>query len=241
MQLFLKYDESLCLVNTYQAQQTLKVQQDATFDEIKTAYRKLALEYHPDKNTLDLEGREFKKVTEAYHFLKKFHKKERKKETDKWKYTETRTKKEHTFRSRAQWGAGPKDKVPEEDWSKFTKEFEDEDPQWWKEYERRFWEEYNHHIHGYESHGEYDKTKEPKVQPDLFVDVDETLCIGCCSCEIIAPDVFELNRKAKSNPKSSVINPKGAGINLIMNAAETCPTKAIIVENKDTKERLYPI
>ena len=26
-----------------------------------------------------------------------------------------------------------------------------------------------------------------------------------------------------------------------MNAAETCPTKAIIVENKDTKERLYPL
>jgi hypothetical protein len=26
-----------------------------------------------------------------------------------------------------------------------------------------------------------------------------------------------------------------------MNAAETCPTKAIIVENKDTKERFYPL
>ena len=34
---------------------------------------------------------------------------------------------------------------------------------------------------------------------------------------------------------------KGAGFNKIMNAAETCPTKAIIVENKDTEERLYPI
>ena len=43
-----------------------------------------------------------------------------------------------------------------------------------------------------------------------------------------------------SNPKSSVINQKGAGVNKIMNAAETCPTKAIIVENTDTKERLYP-
>jgi len=37
-----------------------------------------------------------------------------------------------------------------------------------------------------------------------------------------------------------VINPRGAGLNKIMNAAETCPTKAIIVENIDTKERLYP-
>ncbi|KKN03574.1 hypothetical protein LCGC14_1106430, partial [marine sediment metagenome] len=32
-----------------------------------------------------------------------------------------------------------------------------------------------------------------------------------------------------------------AGFNKIMNAAETCPTKAIIVENKDTKERFYPL
>jgi len=37
-----------------------------------------------------------------------------------------------------------------------------------------------------------------------------------------------------------VINQKGAGINKIMNAAETCPTKAIIVENTDTDERMYP-
>ena len=57
---------------------------------------------------------------------------------------------------------------------------------------------------------------------------------------MIAPDVFSINRNSRSNPKSSVINPKGAGINRIMNAAETCPTKAISVENTDTKERLFP-
>jgi len=74
------------------------------------------------------------------------------------------------------------------------------------------------------------------------VNVDESLCIACCSCETIAPDVFEINRNTKHNPKSSVINQKRAGVNKIMNAAETCPTKAIIVivENIDTKERLFP-
>jgi ferredoxin len=72
------------------------------------------------------------------------------------------------------------------------------------------------------------------------VNVDKSLCIGCCSCEIIAPDVFEINKKSRSNPKSSVINQKGAGVNKIMNAAETCPTKAIRVENSDTNEKLFP-
>ena len=223
-------------MNTYQAQQVLKVSKDASLDDIKLAYRKLALEYHPDKNTKDTEGTEFKKVSEAYQFLKKNYKQVTHSSA---KYTNKETKRDEKF-NRAKWGAGPQDHAPEEDWSKFTKEFEEGDPQWWKEYERKFWEQYNHHIHGYETSGEYDKAKEPEKQPNLYVDVDQSLCIGCCSCEIIAPDVFELNRMAKSNPKSSVINPRGAGINKIMNAAETCPTKAIIVENTDTKERLYP-
>lgn len=223
-------------MNNYQAQQVLKVGQNASLEDIKLAYRKLALEYHPDKNTKDTEGTEFKKVSEAYQFLRKNYKQVSYAST---KYTNKKTKQEEKF-SRAKWGAGPQDHVPEEDWGKFTKEFEEGDPSWWKEYERRFWEEYNYHVHGYEKNGEYEKAKEPKKQPNLFVDVDQSLCIGCCSCESIAPDVFELNRLAKSNPKSTVINPKGAGVNKIMNAAETCPTKAIIVEDTDSNERLYP-
>jgi len=59
-------------------------------------------------------------------------------------------------------------------------------------------------------------------------------------CETIAPGVFEINKHTRFNPKSSVINQKGAGMNKIMNAAETCPTKAIRVDNLDTKEKLFP-
>ena len=43
------------------------------------------------------------------------------------------------------------------------------------------------------------------------------------------------------NPKSSVINQNGAGINKIMDAAQTCPTKAINIENTKTREKIYPI
>jgi len=70
--------------------------------------------------------------------------------------------------------------------------------------------------------------------------VDPSLCIACCSCETIAPDVFVIDKQSRMNPKSQVINPRGAKLNKIMNAAETCPTKAIKVENKITKERLFP-
>ena len=75
----------------------------------------------------------------------------------------------------------------------------------------------------------------------FFVSVDKSLCIGCCSCEIIAPGVFEINKQSQTNPKSNVINQKGAGVNKIMNAAETCPTKAINVENIKNKRKIISI
>ena len=222
-------------MNTYQALKALNVKSDSSMDDIKLAYRKLALEFHPDKNTSEKEGSEFKKITEAYNYLKKNHTED----TDKQeRFTNSDNK--TNFKRKPQWGAPSGGKIPEEDWSRYTREFEEGDPTFWREYEKKFWDEYNARVRSDGKQGEYEKAKEPEKQPNLFVDVDKSLCIGCCSCEMIAPDVFSINRNSRSNPKSSVINPKGAGINKIMNAAETCPTKAIIVENADTKERLFP-
>lgn len=223
-------------MNRYNAIKILNINSDSSWEEIKIAYRKLALEFHPDKNTSEKDGNKFKRITDAYNFLK----------TDFNQNTEdfgekfTQADKKKDVIKKPQWGAPPDGKIPEEDWSKYTREFEEEDPAFWKEYEKRFWEDYNARIRSDGKNGEYEKAKEPEKQPNLFVYVDKSLCIGCCSCEMIAPNVFSVNKNSKINPKSSVINSKGSGINKIMNAAETCPTKAIIVENLDTKERLFP-
>ena len=236
MKLFLTYDKRLLLVNTYQAVKVLNVKPNASQEEIKAAYRKRALEVHPDKNQDKNEDSEFKKITEAYTYLKKNQ--NQKNESEDHDTKEGKPKRDP--RKKPQWGAPDDGSIPEQDWGKYTREFEEGDPDFWKEYERKFWEEYNARVRPDGRNGEYEKAKEPDRQPNVFTDVDKSLCIGCCSCEIIAPDVFKINKSCRSNPKSSVVNQKGAGINKIMNAAETCPTKAISIENTDTKERLFP-
>jgi molecular chaperone DnaJ len=58
--------------------EVLEISKDATAEEIKKAYRKKALRYHPDKNPDDKEAEEkFKEAAEAYEVLSNPEKKQR--------------------------------------------------------------------------------------------------------------------------------------------------------------------
>ena len=48
----------------------LGVSESASFKEIKTAYRKLAFELHPDLNPISTDNKNFSEISEAYRILK---------------------------------------------------------------------------------------------------------------------------------------------------------------------------
>jgi DnaJ-class molecular chaperone len=215
-----------------QAYVILNLKPSATHIEVKTAYRRLVLESHPDKNDSEQEGKKFKIITEAYHVLKnnKNHN-----NTGQKKHTDLKKQQEPT----SKWNTQHSDKTPEEDWGRYTKQTEQSDPHFWQEYASEFWKSYET-AKSNRTKNQYDFEITQEKEPNLFSSVEHSLCIGCCSCETIAPKVFHVNKSSKMNPKSNVIDQTGASAEKIMDAAQTCPTKAIRVEEKDTGKRLYP-
>ncbi len=70
----------------------------------------------------------------------------------------------------------------------------------------------------------------------LRIRVDHLLCVGNAMCETFALNVFQLN----DDRQSEAVNPKGDPEAQILEAAEHCPMSAIIVEDVDSGEQLFP-
>ena len=240
-------------MNKRQAVQILMLDSSSTFDEVRYAYRKLALELHPDKNKNEKDGDKFKNVTDAYHYLKKQNKQHNSNQK-KSRHNSS----ENNHQSNSQWEKYSNRHNSEEDWSRFTKDFET-NQEFWSQYEKAFWDDYELNANKKSKRNNFENAfwdenkqkinkkserKDKKHQDthyhNLSVNVDKSLCIGCCSCETIAPKVFSVDKLTHFNPKSSVYNLYGANEEKIMDAAQTCPTKAILVDDKDTERRLYP-
>ena len=232
-------------MNRTEATQILMINSDATFDDIKYAYRKLSLKLHPDRNKNEKDGRRFKNVLDAYHFLKGQNR------LKNYNYRNESTQKKSSNNDRQ--------RNPEEDWSRFTKDFE-MDETFWRQYETSFWEDYESRTKKKSEKNDFGKAfwdvSQENINPkpkkkhqnnqdnvyehNLSVNVDESRCIGCCSCETIAPNVFAVDKTTTFNPKSQVHNQYGSSEEKIMDAAETCPTKAIQVNEKKSGRKIYP-
>jgi len=88
----------------------LGLQNDASFKEVKQAYRELSLKYHPDRNKDKNADKRFKEITEAYQMLKTEQKKENARHKDVeaaqaefWKYYEKTPSEEFGYGYKARY------------------------------------------------------------------------------------------------------------------------------------------
>jgi ferredoxin len=65
--------------------------------------------------------------------------------------------------------------------------------------------------------------------------VDRNICIGAAMCVATAPDVFELDTQGLSY----AVDPDPGDDDLLLQAAESCPVQAVILEDDDGNQ-VYP-
>ena len=68
----------------------------------------------------------------------------------------------------------------------------------------------------------------------IAIEVDRQLCIGSGDCVDTAPDVFQLD----DEDKAVVVDPDGAPLDDVIDAARNCPVSAIFIKGEEGD--LYP-
>ena len=68
------------------------------------------------------------------------------------------------------------------------------------------------------------------------VKVVRNLCIGAAACLAVSPDVFDLDNEKKAVIKSGA---NDIPDNILM-AAQSCPTKAVVIVDTETNEQIWP-
>lgn len=64
----------------------------------------------------------------------------------------------------------------------------------------------------------------------MKVKVIENICIGCGSCQALAPEVFEINDNGVAEAKQTIVDDELK--DLVNEAKDNCPTGAIDVEEE---------
>jgi len=204
---------------------TLNLQRNASIKEIKIAYRRLARKYHPDRNS-NVSDDIMKNINIAFEIL-----------------SDPEKRKQH-------------DKTLLDN---FAKDYDEANKNF--KYKRNFDDENKHlspnsTIFDTNANNIDNKTskhnlnfeiKEKETETDTIIPksqyqiiVEPSLCLAFGSCETLAPKVFVVEKNKMINPKAIVKSENGADFETILDAAKTCPTKAIIITDRFSGERIFP-
>ena len=187
-------------MDIHQYYRILRVSEDATFLEIKTAYRLLVKKYHPDRNSEKENDLEIiKKINIAFEVLS--------------------------------------DQNKRKEYDDLCLEIQNLDSNSQKEDEFIL----KNRNENNEKISTTNIMKKIDIKKSRFqIIVEPSLCMAFGSCEILAPNVFHIETNKMINPKAVVISETADEFESILDAAKTCPTKAIIIIDRYTEKQIFP-
>jgi len=207
----------------------LGVSQYAKYREIKAAYRRLALKYHPDRNSSPFSENSIKIINAAFEVLSD---KDKRRLYDEKLVNSIilRRKKEKTKSHTSTFHASGSTAYSDSDYNNSHDNYD------------------NTYLRKDKRNGLDAKSEEEssgrktfgKTKGRYHISIEPSLCMAFGSCETLAPNVFEVDKNKMFNPKATVKSETGDDFESILNAAETCPTKAIILRDRYTGKQIYP-
>ena len=206
--------------------QTLGITRKANEKDIKAAYRQLARKYHPDRNSI-VSDDIMKNINIAFEILSDPEKKN-------------------------EYDNSISDIVQNTNKNFETHNKVNNVNEYQEIYEQSNYVDSNNDDTNYDTYFENWTNFKDKINDTLEINsidypknqfqiiVEPTLCLAFGSCEVLAPKVFVVEKNKRINPKAIVISETGADFDTILDAAKTCPTKAIIIIDRFSGERVYP-
>lgn len=221
----------------------LGVSEHASYQEIKRAYRRLARKYHPDRNGSDVSVDITKRINAAFEVLSDKDKREQYDKADLNYNNITSAESEKSNEdNKDKQNKAPTDSVTH------NRNNNNNDA-----YSENFTN--NDSYSKYESvDDKNDYTRSAKFRTDETVStgpidtpkgrfhiiVEPSLCMAFGSCETLAPGIFVVEKNKRINPKARVESETAGTFDDILDAAQTCPTKAILIIDRYTGEQIYP-
>ena len=209
----------------------LGVSQDAKYREIKAAYRRLALKYHPDRNSSPISENSIKMINAAFEVLSDRDK--RRQYDEKAIYNNKTNKKKDQTRSSSSYphvNSSSNTVYSNSDHSSIDDEFHSTDT---KKGNRNETDVKLGRV------SSLTNIFHKSIGP-IHITIEPTLCMAFGSCETLAPNVFVVDKDKMINPKATLKSGNGDDFEAILAAAQTCPTKAIIIRDRYTGEQIYP-
>lgn len=204
----------------------LEIPENSTQRDIKIAFRRLARKYHPDRNSA-VSDEVMKNINIAFENLSDPEKRQIYDESLKvLKSNLTSSAEEFEDSDANSWDLS----IPPTDTNEHAENYYDVDTFFFDQEELK-----NESI-----------STNSETLPTSFLEsryqiiVEPSLCLAFGSCEVLAPKVFVVEKNKQINPKAIVVSETAEDFDTIMDAAKTCPTKAIIIIDRYTGNCIYP-